>query len=69
MAAHNGPVPPDARLRRPLIRVARRLREYGIAAREPALDHGKLLERVRSVDPKRNKWSRFAFLRVPLCAL
>src|SRR4029453_10073521 len=50
MAANDGPVPVRtlAHAAR-LIREARQLGEYGIAAREPGLDYPRLLARVREV--------------------
>src|SRR6187399_2808761 len=50
MAAHDGPVPVRtlAHAAR-LIRDARQLGRYGIAAHHPTLDYARLLERVREV--------------------
>src|SRR5206468_8165009 len=50
MAGNDGPVPVRtlAHAAR-LMREARQLRSYGIAAAEPSLDYGSLLERVRIV--------------------
>src|SRR6476659_3463155 len=50
MAANDGPVPVRALAHAArLIREARQLPRYGITAGEPALDYGRLLERVREV--------------------
>ena len=60
MAANDGPVPVRvlAHAAR-LIREARQLGQYGLTAREPALDYPRLLARVREVVTKGSCGSAF----------